>query len=49
MLKKETTIYIPDEEDSLNFMEIKTGSIAGILYRSSSPIKGGEKKRQSRC
>jgi protein tyrosine/serine phosphatase len=46
MLKKETTIYIPVDEDPLNFMEIKTGSIAeGILYRSSSPIKGGEEKK----
>jgi protein tyrosine/serine phosphatase len=38
-------IYIPDEKDLLNFMEIKTGSIAqGILYRSSSPLKGGNEK-----
>jgi hypothetical protein len=44
--QKPPLIYMPDEEDSLNFMEIKTGFIAeGILYRSSSPLKGGDKKK----
>jgi hypothetical protein len=39
-------IYILDKEDFLNFMEIKTGNIAeGILYRSSSPLKGGDEKK----
>jgi len=38
-------IYIPDEEHT-GFMEIKAGNIAaGILYRSSSPLKGGDLKK----
>ena len=38
-------IYIPGEEDT-GFMEIKTGNIAGgILYRSSSPLKGGDLRK----
>ena len=46
-MKKEQKqiIYIPDEEDT-GFMEIKTGNIAsGVLYRSSSPLKGGDLKK----
>jgi hypothetical protein len=44
MKEKQTKIYLPDEE-SINFMEIKTGGIiGGILYRSSSPLKGGGMK-----
>jgi protein tyrosine/serine phosphatase len=44
--QRQTTIYIPNEEDFLNFMEVKTGNIAeGILYRSSSPLKGGDEKK----
>jgi protein-tyrosine phosphatase len=46
-MKKEhkQIIYIPDEEDT-GFMEIKTGNIAsGVLYRSSSPLKGGDLKK----
>jgi len=38
-------IYIPDEEHT-GFMEIKTKNIAaGILYRSSSPLKGGDLRK----
>ena len=38
-------IYIPDEGDT-GFMEIKAGNItAGVLYRSGSPLKGGELKK----
>ena len=45
MKKKQPIIYIPDEEYT-NFKEIKTGNIAaGILYRSSSPLKGGDEKK----
>lgn len=37
-------IYIPD--DYSNFMEVKNGGIGdGILYRSSSPLKGGAEKK----
>jgi protein tyrosine/serine phosphatase len=43
---KRSIIYILDEEEN-NFMEIKSGSIApGILYRSSSPIKGGDEAKK---
>jgi hypothetical protein len=44
--QNKSIIYIPDEKDLLNFMEIKTGNIAqGILYRSSNPLKGGDEKK----
>jgi protein tyrosine/serine phosphatase len=45
MLQKQPIIYIPDEIYT-NFREVKTGNIAaGILYRSSSPIKCGDDKK----
>jgi protein tyrosine/serine phosphatase len=45
MKQKLPIIYIPDEIYT-NFMEVKTGNIAaGILYRSSSPLKGGDEKK----
>ena len=44
--QRHNIIYIPNEKDFLNFMEVKSGSIAeGILYRSSSPLKGGDEKK----
>ena len=44
MKEKKKFIYIPDDE-STNFREIRAGSIAaGVLYRSSSPLKGGDIK-----
>jgi len=43
--RQKQMIYIPDEEQT-GFMEIKTGNIAsGVLYRSSSPLKGGDLKK----
>jgi len=43
--EQKQTIYIPDEEHT-GFMEIKAGNIApGVLYRSSSPLKGGDLKK----
>jgi protein tyrosine/serine phosphatase len=34
-----------NRKEYINFIKLKTGSIAeGILYRSSSPLKGGNKK-----
>jgi hypothetical protein len=45
MKQKRPIIYIPDEEIT-NFMEIRSGNIApGVLYRSSSPLKGGDTKK----
>jgi len=39
-------IYTP-EEDLYNFMEISSGNIdKGILFRSSSPLKGGDAKKR---
>jgi protein tyrosine/serine phosphatase len=44
--QKQPLIYVPNEKDFLNFMELKSGNIAeGILYRSSSPLKGGDEKK----
>jgi protein tyrosine/serine phosphatase len=44
--RKPSIIYIPDKNEH-NFMEIQSGSIAPkILYRSSSPIKGGEEAKK---
>jgi protein tyrosine/serine phosphatase len=44
MNEMKATIYIPDEE-LINFSEVNSGRIAaGILFRSSSPLKGGEIK-----
>ena len=43
--KRGQIIYIPDEEDT-GFMEIKAGNIAaGVLYRSGSPLKGGDLRK----
>jgi protein tyrosine/serine phosphatase len=43
---KRSIIHVPDEEKQ-KFMEIKSGNISpGILYRSSSPIKGGDEAKK---
>jgi len=45
MKNNRSNIYIPDEELP-NFFEVKSGNMAaGTLYRSSSPLKGGDKKK----
>jgi protein tyrosine/serine phosphatase len=45
MKKKQPIIYIPDEEFT-NFMEVRAGNIAaGVLYRSSRPLKGSDIKK----
>ena len=43
--RQEQIIYIPDEDDT-GFLEIKAGKIAaGVLYRSGSPLKGGDLRK----
>ena len=45
MENKRSIIYIPGEELP-NFSEVKSGNVAtGVLYRSSSPLKGGDHKK----
>jgi len=41
-----SSVIISTGENSVNFMEVKSGNIAcGILYRSSSPLKGGDDRK----
>jgi protein tyrosine/serine phosphatase len=45
MKQQKPVIYFP-VENFINFMEIKAGTIAtGVLYRSKSPIKGGDTRK----
>ncbi|MCL1827779.1 MAG: tyrosine-protein phosphatase [Candidatus Cloacimonetes bacterium] len=44
-IQEQTIIYIPDKEFR-KFRNVKAGNISnGVLYRSSSPLKGGDTKK----